>query len=144
MLEVAVLTLIKPEVEYYINYHECDQQVVMEVIIMKGVDKPYYTKGADGKWWAYIRVKDQSLLASKVVLNVLKKSNSSLNNTIKFGTKEKALIDYLNANQKITVKQFCKLLNISRRRASAILTDLIQAEIIRVHYTEKPEYYTLS
>lgn len=144
MLEIAALTLIKPSLKYYVNQHEESNKTVLEVIIPEGKDKPYYAKGSDQKWWVYIRVKDQSLLASKVVIHVLRKSTDEDKSLIRFGSKEKALLDYLKSHHKITIKQYCKLLNISRRRATAIISDLIQGGIVRAHYTEKPEYYTLS
>ena len=41
-----------------------------------------------GKWWVHIRVKDQSLLASKVVVDVLRKQSSEEYNQIEYSSKE--------------------------------------------------------
>ncbi|MGV3596837.1 MAG: helix-turn-helix domain-containing protein [Bacteroidota bacterium] len=144
MLTLASDFYCKPAVELVINEWELDGKVVLEAIVPEGSDKPYYAKDDDGKWWVYVRVKDQSLLASKVVVDVLKREAAQKDTLIQITSKEQALLDYLAKNHKITLKQYCKLINISRWRASKILVNLISAGIIRSHNTEKIEFYTLS
>lgn len=144
MLGLASEFYCKPPIDLVINEWEMEGKVVLEAIVPEGKDKPYYAKGDDGKWWVYIRVKDKSLLASKVVVDVLKKEAAQNNTLIQITSKEQALLDYLAKNERITLKQYCKLLNISRWRASKILVNLISAGIIRSHNTEKVEFYTLS
>ncbi len=77
-------------------------------------------------------------------MDVLKKQSADEDNLITFTSKEKALLDYLKENERITLNDYRKMLNISRRRASQILVSLITAGIIRAHTTEKTEFYTLS
>ena len=117
---------------------------MLECRVMEGKDKPYYAKDEEGNWWVYIRVKDKSLLASKIVVDVLKRQNGLNGTLIKYTSKEKALLDFLSANERITLKQFSKMLNLSRYRASKILVNLISTGIIRSHTYEKTEVYTLS
>jgi predicted HTH transcriptional regulator len=116
---------------------------VLEAIVPNGEDKPYYAKDENEKWWAYVRVRDQSILASKIVLDVMRKNLAAENTLIEYSSKEQALFQYLKENHRITLKQYCKLLNISRWRAQRILVNLISAGIIRIHDIEKEEFYTL-
>jgi len=117
---------------------------VIEAIIPEGIDKPYYAKDEDGKWWAHIRVKDQSLLASKIVLDVLKRNSGKQPNVISYTKHEESLLKYLEKNERITLKELCKMLNISRWRAQKMLVSLVSAGILRNHTTEKTEFFTLS
>lgn len=144
MLTLAAGFYCKPEVSLEIREHPYGKKTIIEAIIPKGNEKPYYAKGEDEKWWVYIRVKDQSLLASKVMIDVLKREHNHQQTLIKYSSKETALLDYLNKNERITMKEFCKLLNISRRRAQTILVNLISIGIIRIFSTEKEDFYTLS
>lgn len=144
MLTLASDFYCKPPIDLVINEWKLEGKTVLEAIVPEGNDKPYYAKGDDGKWWVYIRVKDESLLASKIVVDVLKKEASNKDTLITITSKEQALLDYLAKNHRITQKQFCKLVNISRWRAGKILVNLISAGIIRSHNTEKVEFYTLS
>ncbi len=144
MLGLAADFYCKPTLELEIIEHELEGKVILEAIIPEGTDKPYAAKGDDGKWWVYIRVKDKSLSASKIVVDVLKREASQKETFIKYTSKEKALLDYLSKNERITLKQYCKMLNISRHRATKILVNLISAGVVRSHNTEKVEFYTLS
>ncbi|MEP7265558.1 MAG: ATP-binding protein, partial [Bacteroidota bacterium] len=144
MLEQAAVFFCRPEVELIINEWPLKKKIILEVIIPVTDKKPYYAKDEEGKWLVHIRVGDKSLLASKVVVDVLKRGSQQKQSAVEFSSKEKALFDYLRSNEKITVKQYCKLINISRWRAIKILVNLITLGIIRSHTTEKTEFYTLS
>jgi predicted HTH transcriptional regulator len=83
-------------------------------------------------------------LASKVVVDVLKRSTAQTNTLIQYTKHEQSLLHYLGKNHRITLKELCKLLNISRWRAQKMLINLVSAGIIRNHTTEKEEFFTLS
>ena len=144
MLEQAAVFFCKPEIEIEIKEWQLQGKIILEVKIPQGKDKPYSAKDETGKWWVYIRVADESLLASKVVVDVLRRQGSGERTLIQYTSKEKALLDYLKDNKRITVKEFCKLINISRWRAIKILVNLISVGVIRSHNTEKTEFFTLS
>jgi predicted HTH transcriptional regulator len=144
MLDMAASFYCRPEVKLTLNEWELGKKTIIEAIIPEGTDKPYYAKDEDGKWWAHIRVKDQSLLASKVVVDVLKKQTKNEGALIQYTHHEESLLHYLGEHQRITIKELCKLLNVSRWRAQKMLVNLVSAGVIRNHTTEKAEFYTLS
>lgn len=144
MLDLAAQFYCKPEITLELIEWEMGDKSVIECIIPEGKDKPYYAKDEEGKWWVHIRVKDKSLLASKVVVDVLKRSTQQTDTFIKYTKHEEGLMQYLNKNERVTLKQLCKLLNISRWRAQRMLINLVSAGVIRNHTTEKEEFFTLS
>lgn len=144
MLDLAAQFYCKPEIKLELIEWELGDKSVIECIVPEGQDKPYYAKDEEGKWWVHIRVKDKSLLASKVVVDVLKRSTNKTDTFIKYTKHEEGLLQYLNKNERITLKQLCKLLNISRWRAQRMLINLVSAGVIRNHTTEKEEFFTLS
>lgn len=143
MLERASGFYCVPPLDLIIHEWSLKGKVVLEVLVPEGRDKPYYALDESGKKWVYVRQGDQSLLASKVVVEVLKRQHSSRPALIKYTAVEKSLMDYLAQHRRITLKEYCKLVNISRWRAMRILVNLTAVGVIRVHDTEKPEYYTL-
>lgn len=144
MLDLASDFYCKPPVKLELIEWELGDKVVIEAIVPEGDRKPYYAKGEDGKWWVHIRVKDKSLLASKVVVDVLKRSTEKQDTFIKYTKHEESLLHYLGNHERITTKELCKLLNISRWRAQRMLINLVSAGVIRNHTTEKEEFFTLS
>jgi predicted HTH transcriptional regulator len=105
-------------------------------------DKLVLVVDIDGKWWVYVRVKDKSVLASKIVVDVLKRSSSETGVMLTYSDNEKTLLEYLEKSDRITVLEFCKLLKLTRRRAQRILVDLVLSGVVRIHTSEKEEYYT--
>jgi predicted HTH transcriptional regulator len=144
MLEMAADFFIKPELKLeFVDWKEAGKTII-ECKIPEGADKPYFAKGEDDKWWAYVRVKDQTLLASKIVLEVLKKETRKGNRLVKFTRHEEILLEYLREHHRVLLKEYCHMANISKRRASRIIINLIDMGVIRNHTTEKMEYFTLS
>jgi predicted HTH transcriptional regulator len=119
-----------------------DDKTVLAVEIAESVAKPHYSLAEDGKWWVYVRIKDKSILASKIVVDVLKRSSGNEGVLIEYSDNEKTLFEYLEKTARITVKECADLLKIGRRRAQNLLVDLILSGVIRIHTTEKEEFYT--
>ncbi len=142
MILKAAQLFAKPALEPVFEEIYVDDKLVLVVEIAESNTKPHYSLAEDGKWWAYVRVKDKSVLASKIVLDVLKRSGDNQGILIEYSAKEKALMEYLGKTNRINVQEYCKLLNLSRRSAQRILVNLVLSGVIRVHTTEKEEYYT--
>lgn len=142
MLEMAANFYLKPPISIEIKEWEFGGKMVLEAIIPAGNQKPYYAKDEEGKWWVHIRVNDQSLLASKIVVDVLKRNSTNQSNLIRYTENEQAILRHLDKNQRITLKEICKMLNISRWRAQRILVALVSAGVLRSHTTEKEEFFT--
>lgn len=144
MLTKAAHFYCKPALEPVFEEIYMDDKVVLIAEIQKSEMKPHYALGEDKKWWVYIRVKDKSVLASKIVVDVLKRENNDQGVFLEYTSKEKALLEYLNENERITSREFSSMLNLSRRRTYRILVNLVLSGVIRMHTTEKEEYYTAS
>ncbi|HEX8023121.1 ATP-binding protein [Mucilaginibacter sp.] len=119
-----------------------DDKLVLVVDTPASELKPHYALAEDGKWWAYVRVKDKSVLASKIVLEVLKRSSNDQGVLIEYSDNERTLLGHLEKAGRITIKECSELLKVGRRRAQNVLVDLILSGIIKINTTEKEEYYT--
>src|ERR1700748_3074371 len=131
MITRAAHLFSRPALEPAFEEVYVDDKLVLIVDIAESTLKPHYALAEDGKWWVYVRVKDKSVLASKIVVDVLKRSNDDKGVLIEYSTKEKALLEYLETHDRITVKEYCTLLNLSRRRAQRIMVDLVLSGVIR-------------
>jgi len=142
MITRAAHLFSKPALEPVFEEVYVDDKLVLIVDTPESTMKPHYALAEDGKWWVYVRVKDKSILASKIVVDVLKHSSSDTGVLIAYSDNEKTLLQYLEQSNRITVKEFCQLLKLTRKRAQRILVDLVLSGVIRIHTTEKEEYYT--
>jgi predicted HTH transcriptional regulator len=142
MITKAAHIFARPALEPAFEEVYVDDKLVLVVDTAPSDVKPHYALAEDGKWWAYVRVKDKSVLASKIVLEVLKRSSNEQGVLIEYSDNEKSLLKYLEANSRITIKECSELLKVGRRRAQRILVDLILSGMIRINTTEKEEFYT--
>lgn len=93
----------------------------------------------------YVRVGEHSIQASKEMMRMMRASSDEAPPLrLSIGHNERALFDYLDDHQRITVNQFADLVNISRRRASKILVSLVRAGTLLLHTLEKTEFFTLA
>lgn len=141
-LEKALDYYCQPPVEADIEllpYYD-DRELII-VRIPEAERKPV-TVDADGKRTVYIRDKDKSIQASKEVASVLRNSTSASGITFQYGPNEQRLFRYLSEYDRITVTEFANLVNISQRRASRILVNLVSAGILRLFSHEKQEFFT--
>ena len=93
---------------------------------------------------AYIRVEDKSIEASREAVRLMRYKKSGKPVTFEFGQNELMLMRYLDTYGKITVSQFAKLSNISRRRASQTLVLMTKANVLRLHAHNKSDYFTIA
>jgi predicted HTH transcriptional regulator len=142
MITRAAQSFAKPPIEPVFEEVYIDDKIVLVVEIPATNLKPYFALAEDGKWWVYVRVKDKSVLASKIVVDVLKRKSGTEGVLIEYSSKEKTLLEYLEKTARITVAECCDLLKVGRRKAQRILVDLILSGIIRINTTEKEEFYT--
>jgi predicted HTH transcriptional regulator len=142
MITRAAHFYAKPALEPVFEEIYIDDKLVLIVDTPESQLKPHYALAEDGKWWVYVRVKDKSVLASKIVVDVLKRSGDKEGVLIEYSTNEKTLLEYLEKSLRITVIECAELLKIGRKKAQKLLVDLILSGIIRIHTSEKEEFYT--
>ena len=144
MITKAAERYCKPVVTHHFEEFLVDDKLVLLVNIPKSETKPHYAADAVGKWWAYFRVGDKSVLASKVLIEVLKKEGDDEGVHIQYAEQEQALLAYLAQTGRITLKEFSKLTRSAYKKAQKIIVDLILMGVILPHITEKEEYYVLA
>lgn len=70
MIEAAAKLYCKPQINCEMHVHTVERRTVLEVIVPQGEQKPYYAKDHNNRWWAYIRVRDENILATPVHIKV--------------------------------------------------------------------------
>lgn len=150
MIRTAGSFYCDPPVEMLVDIISYKGQDVIAVTVEESRVKPHYLVGVgngsdEEESKVLIRVKDKSVMASKEVVRILEAENPDAPPLrIAIGDAERRLLDYLDKNERVTVKEFSKLVNISSRRASRTLIQLVRAGVLRIHTHEKEDFYTLA
>ena len=144
MLEAAAKLHCKPEVSFSVRQWQVDGKTILEAIIEKSVAPPHYARSEEGKWLAYIRVKDENILANSIMIRVWKRQSNPKGTLIRYSDKEKILFDYLSKNETITLSTFQRIARINVQTAGAILVNLIVLDLVGITFREKRIVYTLA
>jgi len=144
MLEAAANLYLKPNIEFETKLWNVEGRTVVEADIPKGEDYPYMAQNDDGKWLAYVRVKDQNYVANTVQLKVWKNDKNNNGARIKYDIQEAWLLNYLTEHGQITLSSFTRKLSLKRWVAENILAKLVQVEVVKLNYSETGVYYSLA
>lgn len=148
ILQVCEL-YIAPPIEPDIEIVNIEYKDVIVVHVPESENKPHKFASGDPsekpfRRKAFIRQGDTSVTASREMVRVLEAQNARAEPLrIMIGRDEKNLFDYLDKNNRVTVKEFAHLVNISERRASRKLVQLVRAGVLAIHTHEQLDYYTL-
>lgn len=152
MIRHAGLLFCLPEIEPMIDIVAFDGNDVIVAYVPESTNKPHYFTGSSNghttseeETKVFIRVNDKTVMASKEVVKILRDERPDAPPMkIEIGENEKRLFGYLDANERITAKEFSNLVNISEQRASRILVSLVRAGVVRIHTMERNDYFTLA
>jgi hypothetical protein len=143
LLQKAAHECCVPSVPIQIELVHSGQLDVMVVKVPEASKKPVYNKSRK-KRLVFIRERDESILASDEMAEILKKKYSGEGVTFEYGQKEQMLFRYLNEYGEITVLKFSQLVNVTTYRASKILINLVSAGVLKLFRRSETDYYTFS
>jgi predicted HTH transcriptional regulator len=143
MVEAAATMYCKPKVDFHFNKWSVDGKTVLEIMVPKSIMGPHLAEISIDKWLAFIRIKDENILANAVQLKVWKKAHQSKGIFIEFSGKEKLLLQFLETNPSITISKFCKTALITRKAAENILANLISWNLVEMVFVNNRFEYRL-
>ncbi len=144
MVEAAAKIYSDPPIIFTTKQWQSEGKTVLEILVDASDERPHFAKDESGKWLAYIRVKDENVLAHKIQLDVWKKQKSSRGIYFSYSNDEKWLVDYLQKHDSITYSKFIRLAQISRKKAADILSNFVVLEIVKLRSSRDGTDFTLN
>jgi len=137
----------EPPLDINIEYIQLEEKEIVVAEIPESDRKPHrlqdYLNEFDiNKAVVCIRVNDKSMLASKEMIRIMR-AQTNLQELKKYsiGPNERSVFDFLEKNEKISVKELAQLTNISERRASRTLVKLVRANLLAIHLKDNGEEF---
>lgn len=137
MIEAAAKLYSKPQVECEMKIHQVEGRTVLEVIVPPGKHKPYYAKDSDNRLWAYVRVKDENILANPVHLKIWRQAVTPQGAFIHYSGEEQLLLDYLASHPDISIGQYSRLARIPRNKAENTLAKFVRFGLIEIVFIDR-------
>lgn len=133
LMEIASNLYCQPAVQLRYEEISCGFKKVLLVEVPRATEMLVGAKDeTDGKFWVYARWKDTSVIASKIHMEILKRKMNGVNSLLQFGEKEKTLLNYLEKNDFVTLKEFSKLAHIPFWKAQKILINFVGGGVIGI------------
>ncbi|MAO63399.1 MAG: ATP-binding protein [Balneola sp.] len=132
-----------PEIKVTMELVNTGERDVLMVKVPEAKEKPIYVKGKKYRQ-VYVRVDDESVVASDEYIEVLKQNYSDEGVTFEYGENEQQLFRFLNEYGDITVERFSLLIGVTTYRAAKILVNLVSAGVLDLFEKEGVTHYTFS
>lgn len=147
LVKETLTNYCEPKVNFDFSFINLNEKEIVVLSIMESDLKPHKVKNYNDSILkeparVYIRVKDKSVPASKEMIKLLQtRTNQRKLKNYSIGKNEQMVFKYLDENDFITAKQLSNLANLSSRRASRTLINLVRANILAIHTKENGEDY---
>ena len=143
MIEAAAQLYCSPEVEFTLQTFRVEGRQVLVVTIGKSLHKPVYAKDENGKYLAYIRIKDENILATPIHLRVWQQSDSPRGELIRYTEREQLLLGQLEQGQLLSLNRYCRQAGISRRAAEHLLAKFVRYDIVEPVFENHKFYFRI-
>lgn len=130
MIEAAAQMYCFPPMEVQTYTYQVEGRTVLLAQIDESSQKPVYAKDESGKLLAYLRIKDENILATPVHLRVWQQQESPRGELMEYTEREQLLLDLLEQNDRLSLNRYCRLARLSRRAAEHLLAKFIRYGIV--------------
>ena len=137
------LLRIIPEVEYTMQTYIVEGRQVLVATIEETPHKPVYAKDENGKPLAYLRIKDENILATPIHLRVWQQSDSPRGELIRYTEREQLLLDLLEQGTLLSLNRYCRQTGISRRAAEHLLAKFVRYDIVEPVFENHKFYFRM-
>ena len=130
MIEAAAQLYCSPQVDYRMHTYLAEGRSVLVVEVEESRHKPVYARDESGKNLAYLRIKDENILATPVHLRVWQQSGNPQGELIEYTQREQLLLDLLRENELLSLNRYCRMAHLSRHAAEHLLAKFIRYGIV--------------
>jgi len=143
MIEAAAKMYCVPEVSCRMHTYRVDGRNVLVAHVEPNSDKPVCAKDQEGKLWAYIRIKDENILATPVHLKVWKQMGCPAGTLLKYTEREKLLLKLLEEEEYVSLNRCCHKTRLPRRVVENLLAQFIRFDVAELVFVNHKFYYHL-
>ena len=141
MIQGAAQMFCKPPVSIESRIWQEDMRLVLEIMVEPNGKRNHTALDDGGKWKIFIRRKDQTLLANKIILKVWDFERQGIKKPQIFGDQELKCLKLIEESQPVTLSKTYRLLDLPKSVTDHIVALLVHWKIIEMEITEEGTYY---
>ncbi len=143
MIDSAAKLYCKPEVMFNSKEWNLNGKKVLEIEITQSNKVPHKAPDTKGNYRAFVRNKDQNLLANGIMMKIWKKQKSMENIEITYGDVERSLMQHLDKNEVSDFEQIKSVCNLSKFETEDLLADFILMDLVDMEISEDNSFFRL-
>lgn len=141
MIDGAAQMFCKPPIKFSSEVVQEDFKLVLKVVIPVSEDKPHCAMDDLGKWKSYLRVKDQTLVASKIQDKVWQYQKKAHSKPEKFDEDELSLLKMIDTLEKVSLSKLYRDSGLPLKTVDKLLVLLICWGLVDIYYENGLAYY---
>lgn len=144
MIEAAASMYCQPPVSIETQARIAEGKTVLEVRIAEAETKPVCALNEENEPKAYIRIKDENIMATPVHLKMWAHVKKDTGTLMAFTDKEQHLLDILKERGALTLNQCCRHCRLNRSMACNLLADFIRFGLVSFEFKGHKFYFKLN
>jgi predicted HTH transcriptional regulator len=142
MMEKAARLCCRPASAISFETLHADGHPVVIATVPSSAVRPVRAVDDDGRPVAYVRVKDENIVATPVHLEMWKQDRASTVVTV-YGDDETLLLDTLGAHPDATLNRLVRLSGFNRRHVVRMLARFVRYDLVEMYYQDPKFYFRL-
>ena len=134
MIEAAARLYCRPEIGYHMQTYEAEGRNILIVQVEESLQKPVYACNEDGRYLAYLRIKDENILATPVHLRVWQQNGNDRGEYMAYTEREQRLLNLLEENGSLSLSKCCKQTRLPRRIVEKLLAQFIRYGVVEPRF----------
>lgn len=143
MIEAAAQRYCTPPVEIRTYIYKVEGKDVLEVVIDENPHKPVYALDAQEHKWAYVRIKDENILANPIHLNIWRHNRTEEKIVVTYTPREQQVLTLLGQHESLTLNQCQRLARMNRKQITSLLADFIRFGLVEQVFREHAFHFRL-
>ena len=141
VMHQAAYKFCQPEASVRFDTYHAEGRTVVIATVPPSDKKPICALDEDGRMRAYIRIKDENIVASPVLFALWRESQKPQGAVLTFDEEIRGLLDVMQGQ--LTLKQIVRQSNLPRHKVITLLAHLIRFGTVKWDYVEKEFVFEL-
>ena len=142
MMHQAAYKFCKPEPSIKFDTFHVDGRTIVIATVPPSDKRPVCAQNDEGRMRAYIRIKDENIVASPVHLALWRESQKPQGSVLTYNDNIKKLLNVMEGSQ--TLNQIVRLSKLPRHKVITLLARLIRFGTARWEYTNQQFLFSLT
>lgn len=143
MMHAAAYKYCRPESGISFGTYHADGRTVVIATIPPATRKPVCAIGDDGKKVAFVRIADENIVASPVLLEIWRQEQMA-QTVMHYTSTEQAFIEVMKANPQSTLNRLVRLSKQGRHHVIGTLARLVRYGIVKWEYEDTKFLFSLA